>query len=1064
MYESTVFALTIGGRAPKIKIEQGRPLLLRAILTLLYCFAFFAALGSILAACIGGRPNRILRSLLLSAIAVAVAAWSIAEMVGLIVGAPTPRLDRAILPLLALAPFVAAHLTLSLITPGAGSRTWIVIAIYTAPLLRILMFAGGGEPSEQDLFQEKRGSVIVRSADDGHSWETVWEGGLGGPIAERLIPAPQNTESFYAFAFTPPPSDGRPRETPESLLLVSQDAATSFVPTDEPLPPHIETPPPMPPPEWGVAPEEIIDVRATSASSEGAPRQGRALGGRRLIAGTHRRGLLISHPDTGEWETAEFGGSVAAVAAVVPTGSDGPVLTFGHSGVYSYAPESETWTRLASKIGFGEQPAWFTAGALHPYTRRKIAAGTGSPMRVVVSEDGGRSWTSVWSYERSPEAGDLPGGDVTSVAWSADGKTLYATTANVACTTRYDPPITGAGVLISHTGGRTWLRPRLVGRPLLEVAAHPTDDNRAIVAADDGLLLTVDTGETWERVLTTRDPVRSVGFAETSRHAVCVTSRGQVWGSVDDGLNWEMMGEVEGVCSVTSVALLDQAGGSLVIGDYEQGMFVSRTGGETWTRIPAAVPPRVVDLQYRREAETIYVATTGRGLLQTSATTKALQSCSGPAGGTVVRVRLWGEDPQRVITLSIDGWLLMSDDGGASWRRAAIGAAEESVCVDEGVPRAPTFRSIAVHPQDVSHIVAGTEWSGELFETRDGGRSWTRRALPQRDAYDGVTVTDLAYGRNSLLVAALEVVVASPYLQRPLRFLPGYSVANAAVFGFHVTVLLGAVASLVAAASGLAARAAGGCASRPAGVAARLMLLLTPLLSGGLLVEFLSRDTLVVGDHTVSQACVIALSAAVLLAIRHAEARRNRALAAIPFLHSIRAPVLTTDFERNIVNANAATAKLFPHVDSLTGKRLDELVRRTDRNDHQLGFDRTIRRSRSFPAVVVTPQVEEPMCLLTYSLYGGMNGEAGGYIVTITPESAIHQAGRHLGLTTRECEVARHLLRGASYKEIAWELHISPATVRTHVHRIYDKTDTANKIQLMELVRSVDPPANGESA
>jgi DNA-binding CsgD family transcriptional regulator len=60
-------------------------------------------------------------------------------------------------------------------------------------------------------------------------------------------------------------------------------------------------------------------------------------------------------------------------------------------------------------------------------------------------------------------------------------------------------------------------------------------------------------------------------------------------------------------------------------------------------------------------------------------------------------------------------------------------------------------------------------------------------------------------------------------------------------------------------------------------------------------------------------------------------------------------------------------------------------------------------------------------------------------------------------LSPRECEVALRLARGASYKEIAFELGISIATVKTHVARVYQKTGTGTK---MDLLRILSRPAS----
>lgn len=56
-------------------------------------------------------------------------------------------------------------------------------------------------------------------------------------------------------------------------------------------------------------------------------------------------------------------------------------------------------------------------------------------------------------------------------------------------------------------------------------------------------------------------------------------------------------------------------------------------------------------------------------------------------------------------------------------------------------------------------------------------------------------------------------------------------------------------------------------------------------------------------------------------------------------------------------------------------------------------------------------------------------------------------------ITNREQEIMRLLIEGKSYTEIAEQLTISVTTVKTHVHHIYQKTGTKNKIQLIQLAK-----------
>lgn len=64
-----------------------------------------------------------------------------------------------------------------------------------------------------------------------------------------------------------------------------------------------------------------------------------------------------------------------------------------------------------------------------------------------------------------------------------------------------------------------------------------------------------------------------------------------------------------------------------------------------------------------------------------------------------------------------------------------------------------------------------------------------------------------------------------------------------------------------------------------------------------------------------------------------------------------------------------------------------------------------------------------------------------------------HAALAALGLTARECEVLEQLAAGASNKEIARSLGISPNTVKTHVARLYDKLDVQRRTQAIDKAR-----------
>ncbi len=60
-----------------------------------------------------------------------------------------------------------------------------------------------------------------------------------------------------------------------------------------------------------------------------------------------------------------------------------------------------------------------------------------------------------------------------------------------------------------------------------------------------------------------------------------------------------------------------------------------------------------------------------------------------------------------------------------------------------------------------------------------------------------------------------------------------------------------------------------------------------------------------------------------------------------------------------------------------------------------------------------------------------------------------------LGLTPRECEILDHLARGASNKEIARSLGVSPNTIKTHIASLYDKLEVNGRGKAVDAARSL---------
>lgn len=76
----------------------------------------------------------------------------------------------------------------------------------------------------------------------------------------------------------------------------------------------------------------------------------------------------------------------------------------------------------------------------------------------------------------------------------------------------------------------------------------------------------------------------------------------------------------------------------------------------------------------------------------------------------------------------------------------------------------------------------------------------------------------------------------------------------------------------------------------------------------------------------------------------------------------------------------------------------------------------------------------------------------GLHLVELRERSPLDQ------LTMRELDIARQFGRGESYKQIAAELHVAPATVRAHLRAIYSKLHISDKGELANLLSHHSDP------
>ncbi|HEX6200128.1 MAG TPA: glycosyl hydrolase, partial [Thermoanaerobaculia bacterium] len=261
----------------------------------------------------------------------------------------------------------------------------------------------------------------------------------------------------------------------------------------------------------------------------------------------------------------------------------------------------------------------------------------------------------------------------------------------------------GDGVYKTTDGGRSWKNVGLkASEHIGKIVIDPRDTDVVLVAAqgplwssggDRGLYKTTDGGETWKKVLEISPDTGVTDLVYDPRnpdrlYAASYQRRRHVWTLIDGG--------------------------------PESAVYRSEDGGETWNeveqglprgdvgRIGLAISPVDPDVVYAiieaaEEKSAGFYRSTDRGA--------SWERRSGYVSGSPQYYQEIFADPHdRDRVWSMDTWLMVTEDGGASFERAA----QDNMHVDH--------HAFWIDPEDADHLVIGND--GGLYETFDRGASW----------------------------------------------------------------------------------------------------------------------------------------------------------------------------------------------------------------------------------------------------------------------------------------------------------------------------------------------------
>lgn len=188
-------------------------------------------------------------------------------------------------------------------------------------------------------------------------------------------------------------------------------------------------------------------------------------------------------------------------------------------------------------------------------------------------------------------------------------------------------------------------------------------------------------------------------------------------------------------------------------------------------------------------------------------------------------------------------------------------------------------------------------------------------------------------------------------------------------------------------------------------------------------------------------------------------------------LDVVRHGVVVVAGDRLVINLNSAAERIVRAEDGLcvrsgriaaTSKHAEQELHCAVQNALD-GERSTVPTGRSLTCV--RPSGKRPYVVHVLPSYrrdaDGAVGRPMALVLVIDPEDEPEPAAallrRLYRLTDAEAEIALRVMHGADLKDISEQLSISLATVRTHLQRVFDKTDTHRQAELVRLLLVLCP-------
>ncbi|MCS7023307.1 MAG: hypothetical protein NZV14_00785 [Bryobacteraceae bacterium] len=279
--------------------------------------------------------------------------------------------------------------------------------------------------------------------------------------------------------------------------------------------------------------------------------------------------------------------------------------------------------------------------------------------------------------------------------------------------------------------GKGWHRLGFLHPQIQTLDYDPRDPRRIYLAAGNGCIRSDDGGKSW-RILTGWEmtELQDVSVDRNQPDHVWIALPDGVAVSRDAGKSWSRVNLGVARRFIQSIRV-DRSQPGRVLAGGELGVLISEDAGASWNRSSPELRLVTHLEQSPHDAKRWLATTQEQGAYQSTDGGRSWQPLPGVPKGTLYNASF---DPHGENRMALAGWgvgVVVSEDGGKSWRDGA-----------QGLPSRAVWRAVFDPDQ------AGALWVSvheeAAFLSPDAGRSWRRAGLEGSILYDFIFVPETA--------------------------------------------------------------------------------------------------------------------------------------------------------------------------------------------------------------------------------------------------------------------------------------------------------------------------------